>query len=84
MGLLYKGFKWASEQQNVYLWLSHQAGLNQHAVDMIARAKKEGQTLEWAAEKLLEFFKACSPCTPDGIIYTKSNLLKALVGLDES
>ena len=81
MGLLYKGFKWATANQNVYLWLAYQEGLNYHAVNHINQAKQEGKSLEWAAEKLLAFLESCSPHTPDGVRYTKSNLLFALESL---
>ena len=46
MGLLYKSFKWATANQNVYLWLAYQEGLNYHAVNHINQAKQEGKSLE--------------------------------------
>ena len=81
MGLLHKGFKWATANQNVFLWLAYQDGLNSHATNSINQAKQEGKSLEWAAEKLLAFLESCSPHTPDGVRYTKSNLLFALESL---
>ena len=83
MGLLYRGFKWATADQNVFLWLAYQESLNYHAVNHINQAKQEGRSLEWAAEKLLKLLESCHPYTPDGIRYTKGNLLFALERLND-
>ena len=69
---------------NVSLWISNDEGFYQLALDCLKEARTERKSKMTAAIAMLNFLNDCSIThTPDGVRYTKTNILHALRGLEE-
>ena len=69
---------------NVSLWISNDEGFYQLALDCLKEAKKQKKPKITAAIAFLNFLNECSIThTPDGVRYTKTNILHALRGLED-
>ena len=69
---------------NVALWISNDKGFYQLALDCLKEARTKRKPKITAAITFLNFLHDCSIThTPDGVRYTKTNILHALRGLEE-
>ena len=69
---------------NVALWISNDKGFYQLALDCLKEARTKRKPKITAAIAMLNFLNECSIThTPDGVRYTKTNILHALRGLED-